>query len=523
MMLPSEILQDHNLLYLSIFGGLALFLLAAVWNDLSDEIPYRRFPLVGKEWWDFSNKKARERFTHSARALLAEGFAKGFAVFQVIGATNPVIILDPKYIDEIKNHPLLSFQKAAQQSFFNNRIPGFEALHQDHDALILVEAARVKITQALGPLSIPLSTESAKSLKDIIVPSKEWTAYNFFQKSPHIVARVSTLVFMGEKVCRDPAWLEVAVNYTIDTFQAGRDLRMWPSMLRPWVHWFLPSCRKTRQHHAIAKAIVSREIQARAERTQRQLNGKVVSERPNALDWIDELSSAHGIQSDPLKVQLGLSVAAIHTTSNMLTHVMYDLAAYPEYCDPLREEIKAVLAEDGRLQKSTLAKLKLLDSFIKESQRLNPVSITSLNRVATGPVELSDGTKIPRGATIAVSGHINFDESIYPNASTFDGYRFYKLRQEPGHEHHHQLVTTTNKSFDFGHGVHACPGRFFAANEVKIIVIHLLLKYDWTFKDAQAGGRPKSLQIGVEVLANPSVELLFRAREPEIDLAALGE
>lgn len=181
---------------------------------------------------------------------------------------------------------------------------------------------------------------------------------------------------MGEKVCRDPAWLEVAVNYTIDTFQAGRDLRMWPSMLRPWVHWFLPSCRKTRQHHAIAKAIVSREIQARAERTQRQLNGKVVSERPNALDWIDELSSAHGIQSDPLKVQLGLSVAAIHTTSNMLTHVMYDLAAYPEYCDPLREEIKAVLAEDGRLQKSTLAKLKLLDSFIKESQRLNPVSIS---------------------------------------------------------------------------------------------------------------------------------------------------
>ena len=79
--------------------------------------------------------------------------------------------------------------------------------------------------------------------------------------------------------------------------------------------------------------------------------------------------------SDPSREQVGLALAAIHTTSNLITNVVYDLAAYPEYIEPLREEIKAVLAEDGSLMKTSLLKLKLMDSVIKESQRINPVSI----------------------------------------------------------------------------------------------------------------------------------------------------
>jgi len=74
-------------------------------------------------------------------------------------------------------------------------------------------------------------------------------------------------------------------------------------------------------------------------------------------------------------MQMLTSVAAIHTTAMNSTHVLYDLATHPEYIAPLRDEIEKVLADDGGiLIKTSMTKLRKLDSFIKESQRLSPPS-----------------------------------------------------------------------------------------------------------------------------------------------------
>ena len=58
-----------------------------------------------------------------------------------------------------------------------------------------------------------------------------------------------------------------------------------------------------------------------------------------------------------------------------LTNVLYDLAAHPEWAEILREEIQRISAEEpsGKLRKKTMPKLRKLDSFIKESQRVNPL------------------------------------------------------------------------------------------------------------------------------------------------------
>lgn len=55
-----------------------------------------------------------------------------------------------------------------------------------------------------------------------------------------------------------------------------------------------------------------------------------------------------------------------------LTHCIFDLCARPEYLEPLRAEAKAALVQDnGKWQLSTLSRLRKLDSFLKESQRMN--------------------------------------------------------------------------------------------------------------------------------------------------------
>ncbi|KAJ5102670.1 hypothetical protein N7532_003199 [Penicillium argentinense] len=536
MAVLAELLNSPYVVQGAYVALLAVFI-SAFWQDLADEIPHFRIPVVGRTWYDLFNKKARARFTSGARELIREGFAKGADIFQVMGQ-KPLVVLHPKFIDEIKNHPSLSFEGATAKMFFENRIPGFEPFHQGNGNKVLVDMVRTKLTQSLGSLTIPLSQESADVAKEMfphptvrhasqtktkppmLIGNAEWVSYNFAAKIPYVVARVSTRAFLGREVARNEDWIDISVNYAINAFNAARELRQWPSILRPLVHNFLPSAQKLRKNLVLGRSIIDKELQRRELIRQGKLP-QDESRQVDTLDWIDEISESLNRTVNVAHAQMALSLAAIHTTSNLFTNIMYDLAAHPELMQPLRDEIRAVVAEDGCLKKTSLLKLKLMDSVMKETQRLSPVSMVSLNRLALAEIPLSDGTVIPKGATLGVSAHVNHDESIYPDAGTYNGYRFYNKRQQPGNEQRFQFVTTTTESFGFGHGVHACPGRFFAANETKIFLIHLLLKYDWQLKEDR--GRPANFEHGTEIITDPTVELLFRSREPEIDLAALGE
>lgn len=129
---------------------------------------------------------------------------------------------------------------------------------------------------------------------------------------------------------------------------------------------------------------------------------------------------------------------------------------------------------------------------------------------------LSDGTYIARGSATAVSAEKMWDPSVYPDPNKFDGYRFYRER-ENGADAANQLVTTSTNHMGFGHGMHSCPGRFFASNEAKVVLCHLLMKYD--FKLAP-GEKPKVSQFGFTFEADAGVKVSIRRREEEIDLSA---
>lgn len=49
-----------------------------------------------------------------------------------------------------------------------------------------------------------------------------------------------------------------------------------------------------------------------------------------------------------------------------------------------------------------------------------------------------------------------------PGPEVFDGFRFFNVRQREGEENKHLFGATGPKaSFDFGHGIHACPVCFW--------------------------------------------------------------
>ena len=104
-------------------------------------------------------------------------------------------------------------------------------------------------------------------------------------------------------------------------------------------------------------------------------------------------------------------------------------------------------------------------------------------------ITLSNGQVIPAGTVIEVPlAGIVTDESIWQEPEKFDALRHYKLRQQKGSASSvakaaemvasAQLVGVGHTSLQFGYGRHACPGRFFAAHEIKMIMATFLMHYD---------------------------------------------
>ena len=161
-------------------------------------------------------------------------------------------------------------------------------------------------------------------------------------------------------------------------FVAAAELRMWPRLTRKIVHWFLPKCRKLRRQFAHARSIVTAVIQERKNSKQAdRIAGRSRPEYNDALEWAEHEAEKANASYDEAKFQLVLSVAALHTTTDLFLQVIIDLAQHQEIFQPLRQEIVQCVRAGG-WQKNTLYNMKLLDSVIKETQRMKPGSISQL-------------------------------------------------------------------------------------------------------------------------------------------------
>lgn len=208
-----------------------------------------------------------------------------------------------------------------------------------------------------------LCEETSLILKEQLPTTKEWQDVKFFPVSLQLAARLSAKILLGDRLCRNKEWISVSINFAGVVLSAGRALRAWPVLLRPLVHRFLPMLKFLRSQIAHARRIMEPELTARRQ-------ARDGTEKPmDSLSWIDDVR--RGRDFDVVAGQLFLTFAAIHTTSSALTAFMYDMLSNPEYFTLLREEIVQVFTEDGGWSKGSLYKLKLMDSCLKESQRLH--------------------------------------------------------------------------------------------------------------------------------------------------------
>lgn len=132
------------------------------------------------------------------------------------------------------------------------------------------------------------------------------------------------------------------------------------------------------------------------------------------------------------------------------------------------------------------------------------------------PIELSDGkTILPRGATIAIpGGPMSRDSTLYDDPQRFDGFRFYRPEME-------DTMSPTNTQQDYtgiepgnlswGNGRFTCPGRWYAAALIKLIVANLLVDYDISFPRGQRE-RPLNVKYDTETLPDFNQEIVIKRR-----------
>lgn len=309
-------------------------------------------------------------------------------------------------------------------------------------------------------------------------------------------------------------------EFAMDGFAAAQKLKRFPDFVKPIAQYFIPEMNKLHRHYATAKRLLV-PLLTDPER-----------ERSKPMDFLQMMWDNATVEEKRAPsvsvIQLKVSFAAIHTSAAGPTQLLYDLCSRPEYVQPLREEMEETLAEEGSLTKKAFVKMTKLDSILKESQRFNPLLLrksmsvlqsyssadqtVTFERLITADYKLSDGFLIPAGTTIGVpSQAISMDPELYPEPEKFDGFRFDRLRlSDPKSAGRQGYASCTPASMPFGYGRHACPGRFFAANEIKAIMVHLLMNYDFKFPEGQT--RPESLTFETQYLPHPTAKVLIKRR-----------
>ncbi|KAH9436288.1 hypothetical protein MCOR02_005192 [Pyricularia oryzae] len=428
----------------------------------------------------------------------------------------PYLILPSRLAHVIRNTNAFNFAMFLKD-YYHNGAPGFEPfIGASREDKLFQAVSRKRLTNSLNRITVPLSQEASFALDLQFGTSTEWKEHTIHPIGLDIIARVSSRVLLGEELCRNTEWLEVTKNYTVKGFIAAEVLKQKPKILRGIYNRFDPMCVELRRTIDRARQLIGPVVEERRRmRKEAMARGDKVPSFNDSIDWIEE--EAAGNPYDPVLIQMTISTSSIHSTTDLLVKTMYKIAEHPGLDQELRDEIVQALRPNG-WKKTALYDLKLLDSVIKETQRLEPLTLVTMNRFTERDVTLPDGTFIPKGTRVGTDTSYRVSPEFYEDPLKFDPYRYARWRGTDKDSIAH-LVSTSPQSLGFGHGQHACPGRFFTANELKIILCHLLIKYDFRLVD---GSSYATMPLGLLLNVNPTTRLMVRRRkEVELSLDSL--
>ncbi|SJL13064.1 uncharacterized protein ARMOST_16501 [Armillaria ostoyae] len=364
------------------------------------------------------------------------------------------------------------------------------------------------LTHNIASYFADIQDEIEVAFRDNIPMTEDWVEIPAYDTVLQIICRVSNRVFVGLPLCRNREYIKLNINYTIEIFTFHRIINLLPTVLKT---------RVILTQYSKAEKFLGETVRERMH--QQDVYGKDWPGKPNDLvSWLLDITygddKRRSVKDHCTRV-LSLNLSAIHTMSMTFTTALYALATHPEYAETLRDEVESIINEEG-CTKAAMGKMNQLDSFLKESQRVyGTMGVFGMQRTTRKDFVFSDGTVVPAGVQIVVASlSTHTDEKNYEDPLEFKPWRFSeKSKQEgeggeqEGEGIRHHMATPSLDFVFFGNGRQICPGRFFAVNELKALMSHVLLNFD-----VKIDKFPTPVWIAEFKLPNQSSKVSFRKR-----------
>ena len=180
---------------------------------------------------------------------------------------------------------------------------------------------------------------------------------------------------------------------------------------------------------------------------------------------------------------IGLFGASAETSSHTMTSALYFLKKNPEVLKKLKAEIETHFKEFPEdvdaYSKDNILKLDYLNNVVKETLRNDSPAMESLRYKASEDISIC-GVDISKGSELVVDicgSHYNSDEWIEPFSfipERFDPTSKYFLKPNSDRPRNPYAYSP------FSHGSRSCPGQTLAMLEIKVMLVSLLRKIDYS-------------------------------------------
>lgn len=290
---------------------------------------------------------------------------------------DPTVIIPAYCIEELKNLP--DSQLSTNGSMYDRfaiRWAGSGWVDKE-----LAHSIKYDLVNEVDGFFSTIQDEIQHAATQSLPLSDVWTSVPPQEALVQVVGAVIGRLMIGAPLSRDKKWLSASIGHAIAVVTYSGWLRQFPAFLRPLFAHLLPQKKAVDESKRAIRETISPIIHKQFSGRGQALE-KTQPEQGRLVRWLlKRYKPGENPLFSPslvLRDHYSLCFAAIHGPTFLLVQAIIDLASYPQYIAPLREEIDRELAKAPfeKWTRETISRLTFTDAFCKESARMNPQGVS---------------------------------------------------------------------------------------------------------------------------------------------------